>query len=508
MRFGIIDLGTNSVRFDVHQVGSDGQARLLHREKLMVRLGQGVFLKGRLNADARRRTVQAFRSFARTCEDLSVKRVLAFGTSALREANDKAVLIDEIREATGIEVKVISGAEEARLISLGILSHEERIKGRFALIDIGGGSTEISICHGRKVLHSESFPLGTARLQQVFLKSSPPQRKNGRDPVEELRKYIRSVLLPVMRGEQSDGGRWPKVDRVLGSSGTIKVIYRILRKTGSNKHPLQKGVSTLVSEMEEMGPVELQGIPGMEAKRVDMILAGAVLFEECLMALGAKKFSFTPFALRDGVLEEEIELVSSHQKSHLGLHMDDLVAKARRCGVHEGHLQSVREVSVRLFDRLKAVHQLKSEWRPFLEAAAILHDVGEVVNPAHHGRHSYYIAKNVDVAALDAWELEFVAQLCFWHAGGKPDLRKIPELREKSRQQAFLKLLAILRIADALDRSHKADPCLRDVKLKRGMVELKLDPRKSSDLEVLRVEQKKELFEEVFRRKLVVKRGR
>ncbi len=507
MRFGIIDLGTNSVRFDVHQVGSDGRARLLHREKLMVRLGQGVFLKGRLNAEARHRTVQAFRSFARTCDDLSVKRVLAFGTSALREANDKSVLIDEIRAASGIEVKVISGAEEARLISRGILSHEERINGRFALIDIGGGSTEISICQGRKVLHSESFPLGTARLQQVFLKSSPPQQKNGRDPVDELRKYIRSVLLPVLSGQMRDK-KWPKVDRVLGSSGTIKVIYRILRKSGSNKQPLQKGLSKLVSEMEGMGPIELIAIPGMEAKRVDMILAGAVLFEECLSALGAKKFSFTPFALRDGVLEEEIELVASHQKSHLGLHMDDLVAKARRCGVHEGHLQSVRDASMRLFDRLKNVHQLKAEWRPFLEAAAILHDVGEVVNPAHHGRHSYYIAKNVDVAALDAWELEFVAQLCLWHAGGKPDLRKIPELREKSRQQAFLKLLAILRVADALDRSHQADPCLRDVKLKRGMVELKLDPRKSSDLEVLRVEQKKELFEEMFRRKLVVKRGR
>jgi exopolyphosphatase/guanosine-5'-triphosphate,3'-diphosphate pyrophosphatase len=341
----------------------------------------------------------------------------------------------------------------------------------------------------------------------VFLRSSPPERKNGRDPVEELRKYIRSVLLPVLSGKMRDE-KWPKVERVLGSSGTIKVLYRILRKTGSTRQPLKKGVSKLVSDMETMGTIELIAIPGMEAKRVDMILAGAVLFEECLVALGAKKFSFTPYALRDGILQEETELVASHQKSHLGPHLDDLVAKARRCGAHEGHLQSVREVSLRLFDRLKAVHQLKSEWRPFLEAAAILHDVGEVVNPAHHGQHSYYIAKNIDLAALDAWELEFLAQLCLWHAGGKPDIRKVPELREKSRQQAFLKILAILRVADALDRSHQAEPCLRDVKLKRGVVQLKLDPRKSSDLEVLRVEQKKELFEEVFRRKLEVTRGR
>ncbi|MBU6376080.1 MAG: Ppx/GppA family phosphatase, partial [Bdellovibrionales bacterium] len=419
MRFGIIDLGTNSVRFDVHQMGIDGQARLLHREKLMVRLGQGVFLRGRLSSEAKRRTIHAFRSFARTCDDLSVKRVLAFGTSALREANDSSVLLDEIRAASGIDVRIISGTEEARLIARGILSHEKRPKGKFALVDIGGGSTEISICQGKKVLFSESFPLGTARLQQVFLKSSPPQSVNGRDPVQELRQYLRSILHPKMKSQ-----KWPKVDRVLGSSGTIKVLYRILRKSGQSKQPLRKGISKLVEEMQEMTPIDLLEIQGMEAKRADMILAGTVLFDECLLALGAKRFSFTPFALRDGILEEEIELYSSQQKSHLGLHMEDLVSKALRCGVQAGHLQSVRQVSHQLFDRLRAVHKLKSDWRPFLEAAAILHDIGEVVNPAHHARHSYYVTKNLDLPALEPWELEFIAQLCLWHAGGEPELKK------------------------------------------------------------------------------------
>ncbi len=503
MRFGIIDLGTNSVRFDVHQVTATGKSRLLHREKLMVRLGQGVFLKGRLNVEARRRTVHAFQSFARTCQDLSVKRIVAFGTSALREATDSASLLEQIHVESGIEVKVISGAEEARLIARGVLSNEKLPKGRFALVDIGGGSTEISICQGSKVLFSESFPIGTARLQQVFLKSSPPQRVNGRDPVLELRLYLRSVLWPKMRGEH-----WPKVEQVIGSSGTIKALYRMCRHADSGRLASRKGVSELVERMQEMETLELLAIPGMEPKRVDMILSGSILFDECLQAVGAKRFRFTPFSLRDGILEEEIELASRHEKSHLGLHLDELVQKARRCGIHEGHLQSVRTMAVLLFDRLKGVHRLRSEWRSFLEAAAILHDVGEVVSPTQHGRHSYYIARNMDLPSLENWEREFLAQLCLWHAGGSPDFKKVAALREPLRREAFFKLLSLLRVADALDRSHKGAPCLREVSLRRGIVELKLDSRRSSDLEVLRVEQKKELFEEVFGRRLVVKRGR
>ncbi|MEN9724137.1 MAG: hypothetical protein RJB38_2123 [Pseudomonadota bacterium] len=529
MRFGIIDLGTNSVRFDVHQVNTLGKSKLLHREKLMVRLGQGVFLKGKLSLEARRRTVQAFMSFAKTCEELSVQRVQAFGTSALREALDGAVLLDEIREKSGIDVRVISGAEEARLIARGVLAYERLPRGKFALVDIGGGSTEISICQGRKILFSESFPVGTARLQQVFLKSSPPVPHGQPDPVEELRRYLRALLSAKARQE-----KWPRVDEVLGSSGTIKSLYRMMRKAGSTKRPLAKGIHRLSEQMREKTTLQLLAMPGVEAKRVDMILAGTVLFDECLRVLRAKRFRFTPYALRDGILDEEREISVSHRSSHLGLHLDELHAKALRCGVHEGHLQSVRTMALQLFDRLKSIHRLSSEWRPFLEAAAILHDIGEVVNPAHHGKHSHYVVKNLEIAGIEPWEMDFLAQLCLWHAGGEPDLgkrrgRKVKSksqvfplfeakeyahqkseeralFKNKERVDAFLKLLALLRIADALDRSHKATPALRSVQCRRGVIRLFLDPRKSSDLEVLRVEQKKGLFERTMGRSLEVLR--
>jgi len=520
MRVAIIDLGTNSVRYDVHQLGPGKQSRLLHREKLMVRLGQGVFLDGKLDAEAQRRTLQAFESFAETSKQLGVDRTIAFGTSALREASDAGGLLERIKDETGMEVRVISGAEEAKWIALGILSHQKNLKGKFALVDIGGGSTEISICRGSQVLQAESFPLGTARLQQVFLKSSPPlARANERDPVEALRVHLRSVLVSKFISEE-----WPKVDRVIGSSGTIKALEKILQgasdaKRGSKKKKSKKSkklkktkhkggaltreaLSDRVTEMSRMNTAQLLGLPGMEAKRVDMILAGAVLFEECLRALGSKRFEVTPFALRDGVLEEEMRLYLSRKSSHISLHLGDLEERALRIGCQEAHFKKVAHTAGVLFDRLRPIHRLGQQWRVYLTAAAILHDCGEPINPSRHGEHAYYVIKNADLPGLEKWEVELLALLAKWHGGGKADLKEIRLLKGKVEQRQFLILLALLRVADALDRGHRGQASLRGVKLGRKEISLLLDSKGAVDLEILRVEQKKGLFEQVFGRGL------
>lgn len=224
MRVAVIDLGTNSVRFDVHDLRPGRKPDLLHREKLMIRLGQGVFLKGSLDEDASARAIHALGHFKRVADDLCVGRMIAFGTSALREARNAAEFLDAVKSESGVDVKVISGAEEAKLIARGILQNDRRAKGRFLLIDIGGGSTEVSFCRGKKVAASVSLRLGTARLQQVFLRGSPPKKK----AIEQVRAYIRNILQ-----QQMGSGEWPsKVGTVIGSSGTVKALVKILKKGG------------------------------------------------------------------------------------------------------------------------------------------------------------------------------------------------------------------------------------------------------------------------------------
>lgn len=509
MRVGIIDLGTNSVRFDVHQIGPAQRVERLHREKLMVRLGQDVFLTGKLNPDAARRTLQAFESFASTARDLHVNKVIAFGTSALREAADSAKLLERIRKKCGIEVRVISGDEEARLIAQGVLGHEKAPKGLFALVDIGGGSTEISVCRssGKSniVLHAKSFGLGAARLQQVFLKTSPPKPASKSDPhpIDQLRRYVKSILLPTLITED-----WPRVDRVLGSSGTILALAKAGKKNGSRQSFDRKDLKKLITAMSGMTTSQLLGMPGIEARRVDMILAGAILLDEVLEALRAKKVLTTDYSLRDGILDEEIRRYREKQTTSLSFHLDDLWKKARKLGIQETHTQQVCLLSKQLFDQLTPLHRLKPQWRTYLLAAAILHDTGESISITDHQTHSYYIVKNAEFPAMEEWETDFIASLCLWHKGGKVSPKSLPFRQEKEKREAFFKLLALLRIADALDRSHKAFLQIKKVKLDRNEVVLRITEKTATDLEILRLEQKKDLFEKIFKRSLRIERSR
>jgi exopolyphosphatase/guanosine-5'-triphosphate,3'-diphosphate pyrophosphatase len=256
MRIGIIDLGTNSVRFAVHQLGPGRRVRQLHREKIMVRLGQGAFLQGKLDRSAIQRTLAAFVRFKKIAGQYRTSKIIAFGTSTLREVSDRESFVEALKEKSGIELRVIPGSEEAQLIALGILSHEKIGKERIALVDIGGGSTEINICQGRKILHGHSFRLGTARLQQVFLKRSPP----GQLSVDELRKAIRVELSEVMNAE-----RWPKVNQVIGSSGTIRALAKLLTGSDSRTFPKEK-LRGLINRISGMNTTELLGLSGIRAR--------------------------------------------------------------------------------------------------------------------------------------------------------------------------------------------------------------------------------------------------
>lgn len=491
MRVAIIDLGTNSVRFDVHSL-EKGKTKLLHREKRMIRLGQGVFVKGRIDPNARERAVHAFSHFRRVADSMRVRKIVAFGTSALREAQDSPALVDEVRNLTGIEIKVISGKEEAKLIALGILSRERPVKGRFALVDIGGGSTEISLCRGKRPLHGDSFELGTARLQQVFLKRSPPKERE----IRCLREYIRNILGQRMRA-------WGGAETVVGSSGTVRAVAKIL----DAKDFSAKELTELAADISRMTTTQLLDIPGMEPKRVDMILAGALLLEEICLMLGAKRVIPTDFSLRDGIIEEERRLARLHKSSLIELHLDDLYARAARFGADETHLRHMTELASELFDRLRPLHRLEKKWKIYLLSTVILRHAGELVAFAGREKHSYYIVKNADFPSMQAWEHEFIARLCLHHAGGKVERKDLEPLgKDKRRRIAFKRLLALVRLVDALDLGPRTHLHLRKTGISRSQVELSFSGRATAGIEELVIERKKKLFEEEFGRQLVLVR--
>jgi exopolyphosphatase/guanosine-5'-triphosphate,3'-diphosphate pyrophosphatase len=299
-RLAIIDLGSNSVRFDVVALNPRGQAERLHREKRMVRLGEGLFKNGRLEKTAVARVLAAFRDFSAMIKDWGIDHVTAIATSALRDAPEQAKLIREIQRRYSIRLRVISGRREAQLIAEGVLAQERLPKGKFALVDIGGGSAELSYCRNSRQLKglSWSLNLGCLRLKQLFLSSQPPRPGE----LTRLRAHTRKLIKKL-----------PPAPVIIGSSGTIRSLERMARRQAK---PFNLNfLSRLNTEMALLDHGALLKLPGMEPKRVDLLLAGSVVLEELALQLKAKSLRATDFALRDGVL---VEVLAKLKKSRRG----------------------------------------------------------------------------------------------------------------------------------------------------------------------------------------------
>lgn len=513
MRIAIIDLGTNSIRFDIQEVSANRkgalQHRRLYREKTMVRLGQDLFLNGKLAEDSKRRTLEAVQSFKETMDALSVDQSIAFGTAAIRDASNGEQFLEEIEKSTGVGFRMISGEEEASLIAKGILGNEKELpKGLFALVDIGGGSTEISICKGRQILHSQSFNLGVAKLQQVFLKSQPPKRvQKQADPVLDLRSFIKSVILPKILID-----RWPRVDTIIGSSGSIIALAKLVNRDKDRGHIpfLKKDLTRVVGLIQKRTTAELLSMGGMEPKRVDLILAGGILLDEIAQLLHAKRIRTTEYALRDGILVDALARISYSKSRSTQFSLEEIEKRIEGWGVDLSHARVVRQHAEFLFDHLKSVHGLRTEWRPYLAAAALLHDVGETISHAHHAEHSEYMVRNANFVGMHGWEAHLIASLCRFHKEEKllekKNEKKIPFERKDELRPVFLKILALLQIADACDRTHKGVVKLKGARNAKKLVEIRYTAKTPCDLELLRFEQKKTLFEQLFLKSLILKK--
>lgn len=301
-RLAIIDLGTNSVRLDIYRINKKKAIRV-YRDKVMVRLGDGVFKSGKLSQASMKRTIDVFVGFKKHMINMRVNRIVAFGTSALRTASNSKDFLNLLKAKTGVQVRIISGAEEGRLIAQGIMENIDTPKGWYALVDIGGGSTEISICFKNKIKSCHSFKLGANRLQQMFFKTIPPVFKRGElHPVLALRQYLKTELISLSRFCEKR-----EIALMIGSSGTIRSVGKILKENGgSHDKLLRSEISALASELQLMTRDEIKSIKGLEAKRVDLILPGAILLDEILIALKTSQVKVTELALRDGILHQEI----------------------------------------------------------------------------------------------------------------------------------------------------------------------------------------------------------
>jgi exopolyphosphatase/guanosine-5'-triphosphate,3'-diphosphate pyrophosphatase len=293
---------------------------------------------------------------------------------------------------------------------------------------------------------------------------------------------------------------------VIGSSGTVRALAKILRK--SNRLPwIEKGkLKKLIQMMSQMSTNELLNLPGIESKRVDMILAGAILLEECMCVLGSKMVRATEYSLRDGILEEEKQWVSRKKKAHpsFHLHVQAVYHQALCFGKTKAYLKCTEKTARVLFQKLQEAHRLGPQWCIYLVAAAMLRDVGEVVSMAQHSEQSYYLIKHCALPLMEEWEIDLIANLSLYHHGVKFEVEEIPFRNAHVRKAVFMKLLALLRILDALDTYHSSPVRPTAVSLSKTSICLEIPRSQWTGLENLDLESKRRFFKMAMGRSIQV----
>jgi exopolyphosphatase/guanosine-5'-triphosphate,3'-diphosphate pyrophosphatase len=457
MRIAAIDIGTNSVHMIVVRLRADLSFEVIDREKAMVRLGAGGLDGRALTSEAMTAALQALSKFKRLAESHGVDQILAAATSATREARNGGEFLARVERETGIRPRVIPGSEEARLIHQAAVYGVDVGSARAVVIDIGGGSVEITFGTATTIQLARSFKIGVIRLTERFVQSDPISDRDAR----KLSKYVLGEIDRHCEQITAIG-----YDRVIGTSGTILSLgtvaavnargvppadLRNLRIPAKQIRRLRKSVSSLDLESR-------LALPGLDPRRADLVVAGAILLDTILRRLGAAELTLCDLALREGLILDYIRR-NRRQIAQVDRIPDvrrrSTLELAERCNYYAEHAQQVVRLALALFDQTRGIHGLTDREREWLEYAALMHDIGGLISFARHHRHSYYLIKNGDLRGFDPDEIEVIALVARYHRRGTPrkSHQEYADLPATLRRTVRA-LASILRVAESLDRSH------------------------------------------------------
>ncbi len=486
MRLAAIDIGTNSVHMIVVQVRADFSFEVIDREKEMVRLGAGGLDGKKLTREAMSAALQALSKFERLARSYQVDEILAAATSATREAENGGELLAEIERQTGIRPRIITGTEEARLIHLAAVYGVDTPKPA-VVIDIGGGSVEVTLGAGDQVRFARSFKLGVIRLTERFVTSDPLSGRDERKLLEHISAQVDRYLGHIVNAGY---------DRVIGTSGTILSLGTVATAVESGTAPAEirnlrvpakaiRKVRKMVCDL----PLERRlQIPAMDPRRADLVVAGAVLLDALLRTLDAKDITLCDLALREGLVLDFIQRNRKHIRQ-----VDEIpdvrrrsaLELAERCGWEAEHSQQVATLALGLFDGLAGIHGLGAREREWLEYAAWLHDIGNHISYEGHHRHSYYLIKHGDLRGFEPTEIETIALAARYHRRTEPRRghEGFKDLSKPLRRTVRL-FGAILRLAESLDRSRHGTIRGLNVNTRDDQVLVELKGRGDAELEM------------------------
>jgi exopolyphosphatase/guanosine-5'-triphosphate,3'-diphosphate pyrophosphatase len=511
--FAAIDIGSNSIRLKIASV-QQHHLKTLHQDREVVRLGESVFQTGVISPDAMANAIRALKRFQKATQLHVVDKVRVVATSALRDARNADAFTAWVKSATGWQVEVISGLEEGRLIHLGVVTHEPGAKGRCLLVDLGGGSCEVTLSDKGRIREMISLPLGAVRLQEEFLRGDPPEKQD----VARLKQYIDRELR---RAERKLGT--PHVGLVIATSGTAAALAeasaalsakRPLSKTGAAKKiasdlATTEEVRRLADRLARMNNAERASVPGIGPRRSEIVIGGAMVYAHLLEHLGLRGFRYSPLGLGDGILAQMLAEVDLRASVHRKMETErwaGVLQVCRRYGVDQRKAEPVRQHVVQLFNELEPVHALPPEYKLWLEAAAMMQDVGKFMNHQGHHRHTQYILANSEIFGFSPEQRAIVSAIARYMGKSRPyDMDRVMRAVPSEEHGNVVQAVVLLRLALALnqDRASAAVRMRTHVYPKRVVLDL-VTVRGGAELEAWALKKEAAYFREVFRRDLVV----
>jgi exopolyphosphatase/guanosine-5'-triphosphate,3'-diphosphate pyrophosphatase len=472
----------------------------------MLRLGDAVTRTGGIPPDDAERVLDTLRRFAGMAASAGAEEIVACGTSALREAENSAEIVDRILEETGIVVEVISGRREARLIFSAVRESVDLSHGPAVCFDLGGGSLEIMVGDHDGLLWSTSLHLGVARLAAQFVDADPPTPH----ALHRLRAYLTDELAPVAAEIRSLAPRL-----MVGTSGTFTDLASMAaaldgRSVPTSVNQLRASRADLQRVHERI--VELPAaarakLPGVDARRADQIPMGSTVLLTAMEVFGFDSLVVGDWALREGIVLEAIRRhdIADWTGDAEAVRRASVLGLARRCNWDEGHARQVARLAVDLFDRTAELHHLDGYDRELLEHAALLHDIGEHVAVEAHHKHTAYLIEHGKLRGFSPDDVAVLATLGRYHRRSDPKPSFEPFGRLPAPRRAdVVKLLALLRLADGLDRGHAAAVEDVEVDVTPSSVRLLVTATADVDVEVWGLRRKRDLFEKAFDRRLEV----
>ncbi len=443
---GVIDLGSNTARFVAFEVAAAGTVRAVYETKDVPRLGLDPGREGRLTPETISRGVATVRRFARLVRSLELAKTLAVATSAVRDAPNGPEFVREVERSTGVLLRILSGAEEARYAYLGVAGAWELEND--IVLDLGGGSLQLAEVRGGHLHNSVSLPLGVLRLSQRFFAHDPPKRREW----DELREYVRETLTSVVEAF----GRSPS--RLLGIGGTVRALARATIEL--RQWPVRRvhgytlydhDLEALAELLGEMPAAKRRAIPGIGGDRADVVLAGIVVLEELIRATKIDRIVVSGTGIREGIALEAIGAKLPVPATELAERSVAAAAESFRFEIEHG--RAVAETAVALFEVLAPKVGAGEDALLALRVAAWMHDAGISIDLWNHAHHSAYLVQNYPIWGLSQREVLLASMATYLHEGDDPPSQwkkgYLPLIRPADLDLA-MRLGAILEVAEIL----------------------------------------------------------